>query len=327
MTDFKVMFPSMDADVIEAVLRANGGAVDATIDNLLTMSADAETEKLPPEEDVGNLLTSFQKGAKVDNPPSYQQATSKWEQDDLINLSGSQDTVFVPDSTPRPVATTVEKSPEVDLLSDLNILGAAGGVPKHSYTHPARVEAEKEEHEEREQASSLSIIPTQQQLQEIYEENLRQRESSRFSSESAARAQFLEDERVALMLQNEEFMSELRRDQEFMCALEMEGGRAGHLGAEREDGALMQRGAKNPMMDEAVFREKLKNMGQKSKRKFAQLAGMFSRRKGAKQLLDQAHDDNLLLNAEPLVQEDSDDERQETKGGKTPTKGKYTSLL
>ena len=34
-----------------------------------------------------------------------------------------------------------------------------------------------------------SIIPTQQQLQDIYEENLRQRESSRFSSESAARAQ------------------------------------------------------------------------------------------------------------------------------------------
>ena len=42
MTDFKIMFPSRDADVIEAVLRANGGAVDATIDNLLTMSADAE---------------------------------------------------------------------------------------------------------------------------------------------------------------------------------------------------------------------------------------------------------------------------------------------
>lgn len=60
---------------------------------------------------------------------------------------------------------------------------------------------------------SQSIIPTQQQLQEIYEENLRQREISKLSSDSAARAQFLEDERVALMLQNEEFMSELRRDQ------------------------------------------------------------------------------------------------------------------
>ena len=70
--------------------------------------------------------------------------------------------------------------------------------------------------------SSSSIIPTQQQLQDIYEENLRQREASQFFPDSAARAQFLEDERIALMLQNEEFMSELRRDQEFMSALEME---------------------------------------------------------------------------------------------------------
>ena len=62
---------------------------------------------------------------------------------------------------------------------------------------------------------------------------------------------------------------------------------------------VMQRGAK---MDEAIFREKLKNMGQKSKRKFSQLAGMFSRRKGAKQLLNQTPDDNLLLNDEPFVQ-------------------------
>lgn len=40
MSDFKVMFPEMDRDVIEAVLRANHGAVDATIDQLLAMSID-----------------------------------------------------------------------------------------------------------------------------------------------------------------------------------------------------------------------------------------------------------------------------------------------
>ena len=73
-----------------------------------------------------------------------------------------------------------------------------------------------------------SMIPTQQQLQEIYEENLRMREQAKSAfdhspqallatpggSESQAaaiqRQQFLEDERVALMLQNEEFMAELR---------------------------------------------------------------------------------------------------------------------
>ena len=42
MTDFKIMFPNMDVDVIEAVLRSNSGAVDATIDQLLTMTADNE---------------------------------------------------------------------------------------------------------------------------------------------------------------------------------------------------------------------------------------------------------------------------------------------
>lgn len=40
MSDFKIMFPDMDRDVIEAVLRANQGAVDATIDQLLQMSTD-----------------------------------------------------------------------------------------------------------------------------------------------------------------------------------------------------------------------------------------------------------------------------------------------
>ena len=47
MTDFKVMFPDMDAEVIEAVLRANNGAVDTTIDHLLTLTADNEAEKHP----------------------------------------------------------------------------------------------------------------------------------------------------------------------------------------------------------------------------------------------------------------------------------------
>lgn len=46
MTDFKTMFPDMDDDVIEAVLRSNQGAVDATIDQLLAMSTDNQNERL-----------------------------------------------------------------------------------------------------------------------------------------------------------------------------------------------------------------------------------------------------------------------------------------
>lgn len=49
MSDFKTMFPDMDRDVIEAVLRANQGAVDATIDQLLAMSTDNQNELLRNE--------------------------------------------------------------------------------------------------------------------------------------------------------------------------------------------------------------------------------------------------------------------------------------
>lgn len=46
MSDFKTMFPDMERDVIEAVLRANQGAVDATIDQLLAMSTDNQVRSL-----------------------------------------------------------------------------------------------------------------------------------------------------------------------------------------------------------------------------------------------------------------------------------------
>ena len=106
-------------------------------------------------------------------------------------------------------------------------------------------------------------------------------------------------------------------------------------------------------MDSDEFRDKLKNMGKTSKKKFSQMAAMFSRRKSAaKQFLGHAaapSKDNLLLHAEPLVnEEDSDTEdfdaknpgfdsrhhpREDNSGDrgsgskqKTPTKGKYTSF-
>lgn len=57
MEDFKTMFPSMDYEVIECVLRSNSGAVDATIDQLLQMSIDGQgsddssdsDDSIPPE--------------------------------------------------------------------------------------------------------------------------------------------------------------------------------------------------------------------------------------------------------------------------------------
>jgi len=424
MTDFKVMFPDMDAEVIEAVLRANNGAVDTTIDHLLTMTADNEAEKDPATQGTHSTSAAAssvdQPPAYSGQPPSYQQATNNEAiTDDLINLGGatggaisplvSEKTALIDSgghSMQTGAATSTSASGSVDLLADFaDVLGASsttsvnpsatlekspnsGSEVKHAYSHPKRQEADEQLHyqqhehshqQSHHQISSHSsgasgqsaatgsiILPTQQQLHEIYEENLRLREEvvknstagSSTAEATAARNQYLEDERIALMLQNEEFMAELQKDSEFMSALEMEEERAFY------DQQLNQKmPSKNSsaakMMDSDEFRDKLKNMGKTSKKKFAQMAAMFSRRKSAaKSFLGSAaapSKDNLLLHAEPLVnEEDSDTEdfdaknpgfesrpshhtqREGDSGGdrgssggsklKTPTKGKYTSF-
>ena len=65
MADFKTMFPGLDDDVIEAVLRSNNGAVDATIDQLLTMAADNEPGGAPTDHASTHGLPSYTQA--VDN--------------------------------------------------------------------------------------------------------------------------------------------------------------------------------------------------------------------------------------------------------------------
>lgn len=60
------------------------------------------------------------------------------------------------------------------------------------------------------------------------------------------------------MLQNEEFMNELRWNQEFMMALEKE---------QQEKGRTV---------DDLVFKERLRHMGKRSRKKFMQLAKVFT---------------------------------------------------
>lgn len=79
MNDFKTMFPNMDSDVIEVVLRSNNGAVDATIDQLLAMNVDSENERSRQGADHALIAIG---GADVERPrpstgttppPSYNQ--------------------------------------------------------------------------------------------------------------------------------------------------------------------------------------------------------------------------------------------------------------
>uniref|UniRef100_A0A8C0FQA8 CUE domain containing 1 n=1 Tax=Bubo bubo TaxID=30461 RepID=A0A8C0FQA8_BUBBB len=82
MEDFKTMFPNMDYDIIECVLRANNGAVDATIDQLLQMNLDSSgcddssdsEDSIPPEilERTLEPDSSDEEPPPVYSPPAYE---------------------------------------------------------------------------------------------------------------------------------------------------------------------------------------------------------------------------------------------------------------
>ncbi|CAB4068595.1 unnamed protein product [Lepeophtheirus salmonis] len=244
MRDFRVMFPEMDSEVIEAVLRAHGGEVDATIDHLLAMNT-SETEKSLP---------------KAKEPPM----------EDLIQLGPS-----------------------------LNI--------QETILDPLKIEKD---------SYKVSVVPTPQMLQNRYEENLRNRERVRTTGivNEPSLSQYLEDER------------------------KNENASPATLTSSSTNSYSLSPKTSKLSMDEAIFREKLKNMGKTSKKKFSQLASMFSRRKNiAKSMLGTSSapsNDNLLLGAESLVNEDdSEDEKPSSSGSssmfntKSKGGGKYSSFL
>ena len=213
MADFKNMFPQMDDDVIEAVLRSNQGAVDTTIDQLLTMSTDNENEKIRSELEQNEKSPSISKSPKIDANKSLR-SIYKWQPALLGPL---------PDTFLR--------------------------------------------------------LP-----QQVPEENL----DSSFSQENS----MLEDERIAMFLQNEEFMAQLRWNEDFLSTLESD--------TKIQGPNLEKCSSQVGHDDEDLFKERLKNMGKMSRRKFAQLTKVFTRSKkrGGRQLLPPTASCDDLLDPE-----------------------------
>lgn len=336
MTDFKIMFPSMDVDVIEAVLRSNNGAVDTTIDQLLSMSADNETgndnkNSASPPPDYPNTLPSYKEAIDL-NPNKVADilgasSISDTGQPDLLSdlaslgASGGNTSVAVKPGEQTPLHTIKNWVPPLlgRLPSDFLRIKAP---PKHghSYTHPDRP------------ANPQHMSLSQTQLRERMNENQRRLVTASQGPDGQDKSQqMLEDEKFALMLQNEEFMTELRGNHEFLSTLEEDHDHTHHTEHPSEKPREMGSRKTHLGMDDALFREKLKNMGKTSKQKFAKLATMFSRQRGAGRVLGHApapSKDNLLLNADPLVNcrddsdtQDSDDEQHST------TKGRKYQLM
>lgn len=251
MADFKNMFPDMDRDVIEAVLRANQGAVDATIDQLLAMSTDNQNEKLRQELDGDTGRTPPSGGNIQSSSPGA-----------LLDLTSNTAPVLLstsPKSTALGASPKIKKSPGSASTTNSPraiVVGATLREPDSKLIANRKWNP-----------PLLGPLPPTFLRLSGYGEGSRNTEFD------------LGDEQFAMMLQNEEFMAELRWNQEFLSALEKD-----HQGK---------------VSDDAAFKERLRHMGKVSRKKFAQLARVFTwQRGGTKKASAVRHPDSLLLQEE-----------------------------
>ncbi|XP_070826276.1 CUE domain-containing protein 1b isoform X4 [Chaetodon trifascialis] len=268
MEDFKTMFPSMDYEVIECVLRSNNGAVDATIDQLLQMSIDGQgsddssdsDDSIPPEilERTLEPDSSDEEPPPVYSPPAYD-----------VHIYDRK----YPEALSKP-PPRCETGPH---------LGHQQARSYRNWNPPLLGNLPQD---------FLRILP--QQLDSIKQSSQSSLSSPSSSSVSSLRQwtslsvprsgatgttggpavttggteqdkkvkQYLEDERIALFLQNEEFMRELQRNHEFLIALER---------GEQYSAASVE-----AISDDALFRDRLKHMGKSTRKKLFEIARTFS---------------------------------------------------
>ncbi|XP_026877285.1 CUE domain-containing protein 1 isoform X2 [Electrophorus electricus] len=301
MEDFKTMFPSMDYEVIECVLRSNNGAVDATIDQLLQMSIEGNgsddssdsDESIPPEilERTLEPDSSDEEPPPVYSPPTYDMHIYDRK---YPNAPPTPPPRFEAQPPAGHQQTRSYRNWNPPLLGNLpddflrilpqqldSIQGSQAGVSAAS------------------SSSAPSSVPPACQRAACAPG-----EASAGTSEQERKLrQYLEDERIALFLQNEEFMKELQRNREFLIALERDRlkyeskkSRSSHSSAGNSTGDHCTPGTTEvctAVSDDALFRDKLKHMGKSTRKKLFEIARGFSektkRRKSKRKTLLKHH--------------------------------------
>ncbi|XP_036310185.1 CUE domain-containing protein 1 isoform X2 [Pipistrellus kuhlii] len=277
MDDFKTMFPNMDYDIIECVLRANSGAVDATIDQLLQMnleggpgggdedSSDSE-DSIPPEilERTLEPDSSDEEPPPVYSPPAY-------------HMHMFDRPYLLAPPTPPPRIDVLDSAP-------------ASGQRRYRNWNPPLLGNLPDDF--------LRILP--QQLDRGQGNPRGSKPVNREGGLPPAAGpgtgtrdqesrwkQYLEDERIALFLQNEEFMKELQRNRDFLLALERDRlkyesqkSKSSSVAVGNDLGfpspAPGTNDANHAVSEDALFRDKLKHMGKSTRRKLFELARAFS---------------------------------------------------
>ncbi|XP_068568580.1 CUE domain-containing protein 1b isoform X2 [Cebidichthys violaceus] len=286
MEDFKTMFPSMDYEVIECVLRSNNGAVDATIDQLLQMSIDGQgsddssdsDDSIPPEilERTLEPDSSDEEPPPVYSPPTYD-----------MHIYDRKYPEAPPTPPPRFEAQPPPGHQQVRSYRNWNP-PLLGNLPDDFLRIlPQQLESIKQSSQ-----SSLSQPSSSSSVSSISQWTAQSASQSGAVGTSGSPGlttgateqdkklkQYLEDERIALFLQNEEFMRELQRNREFLVALER---------GDQYPAASME-----AVSDDAMFRDKLKHMGKSTRKKLFEIARTFSektkRRKSKRKMLLKHH--------------------------------------
>ncbi|XP_071945517.1 CUE domain-containing protein 1-like isoform X2 [Antedon mediterranea] len=287
MRDFKTMFPEMDMDVIEAVLRANNGAVDATIDQLLSMQSDTPAS---PFNSSSQAPHGFGAIRNEEEPPPYSPPSP--------NSPFTQTNLPIGDKPlpPTPSSFIVGGKPNTH----------NGVTTTYRHWNPPLLGKLPDDF--------LRIIPAKKQP-ELVSSTLRQRlaqnkeRQNTVDKDDVETQQMLEDERVALSLQNQEFLQELQRNPEFLSALENDYSNAIRRGAvepispslthqqsamgtqtsrhvegnthivQDGSGGAAAVGATGNATRDPAFEAKLSHMGKSTKVKLAQLAKKFNKKK------------------------------------------------
>ncbi|XP_029027053.1 CUE domain-containing protein 1b isoform X3 [Betta splendens] len=293
MEDFTTMFPSMDYEVIECVLRSNNGAVDTTIDQLLQMSIDGQgsdestdsDDSIPPEILERTLEPD---SSDEEPPPVYSPPTCH------LQVFDRKEPKSLP--TPTPSISDAQTPSDHQLVRSYRNWNPPllGNLPDEFLRIlPQQLNNTKSSPCSLSQPSSSSSVTsvTQWAAQSgSWSETAQTRRGSGLTAGATEQdkklKQYLEDERIALFLQNEEFMKELQRNRDFLIALErdrlkyeLQKSKSSHSsGMENSTGEQLSSASVDDLSDDAMFRDKLKHMGKSTRRKLFEIARTFSER-------------------------------------------------
>nr|XP_046244366.1 CUE domain-containing protein 1b isoform X1 [Scatophagus argus]XP_046244367.1 CUE domain-containing protein 1b isoform X1 [Scatophagus argus] len=308
MEDFKTMFPSMDYEVIECVLRSNNGAVDATIDQLLQMNIDGQgsddssdsDDSIPPEilERTLEPDSSDEEPPPVYSPPAYD-----------MHIFDRKYPEAPPTPPPRFEAERPPGHQQARNYRNWNP-PLLGNLPDDFLRiMPQQLDSTKNSQSSLSQPSSSSSSVSSMSQWTTHSGSRSEAAVSTggpgLTTEATEQAkklkQYLEDERIALFLQNEEFMRELQRNREFLIALERDRlkyeskkSKSNHSSSmENSTGEQYSTASVEAISDDALFRDKLKHMGKSTRKKLFEIARTFSektkRRKSKRKVLLKHH--------------------------------------